>query len=228
MRGEIIFDQGDPIWSEVVTLAAVAAGQTINRFHGFVDLQDMKQVASEWAVRRQDKIREYLCEENGDGEWVRRTSRDTRRQGETACITWMRRHCFTVARSEKARTLGYEIGDEFFYQPSLIEGLIKVWGTGDYDLAGQVFDAADMGGKRSAKAPNEGNNLVAMVSDIGAAMDSLDLRDYSGSDCCVSVEGQTLAADRWLPGGLGRSGSSRSAQRASRARSFNDLGEART
>lgn len=191
MRGEIIFDQGDPIWSEVVTLAAVAAGQTINRFHGFVDLQDMKQVASEWAVRRQDKIREYLCEENGDGEWVRRTSRDTRRQGETACITWMRRHCFTVARSEKARTLGYEIGDEFFYQPSLIEGLIKVWGTGDYDLAGQVFDAADMGGKRSAKAPNEGNNLVAMVSDIGAAMDSLDLRDYTVLTLRF-VDGQTL------------------------------------
>jgi len=191
MRGEIIFDQGDPIWSEVVTLAAVAAGQTINRFHGFVDLQDMKQVASEWAVRRQDKIREYLCEENGDGEWVRRTSRDTRRQGETACITWMRRHCFTVARSEKARTLGYEIGDEFFYQPSLIEGLIKVWGTGDYDLAGQVFDAADMGGKRSAKAPNEGNNLVAMIADIGSAMESLDLRDHTVLTLRF-VDGQTL------------------------------------
>ena len=191
MRGEIIFDQGDPIWSEVVTLAAIAAGQTINRFHGFVDLQDMKQVASEWAVRRQDKIREYLCEENGDGEWVRRTSRDTRRQGETACITWMRRHCFTVARSEKARTLGYEIGDEFFYQPSLIEGLIKVWGTGDYDLAGQVFDAADMGGKRSAKAPNEGNNLVAMIADIGSAMESLDLRDHTVLTLRF-VDGQTL------------------------------------
>jgi RNA polymerase sigma factor (sigma-70 family) len=191
MRGEIIFDQNDSIWEEVITLAAVAAGQTINKFHGFVDLQDMKQIASEWAVRRQDKIREYLCEQDSEGDWVRRLNADYRRQGQTACITWMRRHCFTAARAEKARTLGYEIGDEFFYQPVLIEGLIKVWGTGDYDLAGQVFDATDMGGKRAAKAPNEGNNLVAMVSDIGAAMDSLDLRDYTVLTLRF-VDGQTL------------------------------------
>jgi len=57
----------------------------------------------------------------------------------------------------------------------MVENLIKVWGSGDYDLAGQVLDAQEMGGRRS-KTASEGNNLLAMIADVDAAMKRMDDR----------------------------------------------------
>jgi RNA polymerase sigma factor (sigma-70 family) len=189
---EKIFEIDDPIWEEVVELAAVAAGQALRHFRGFLEFDDLKQVASEYAFRRQDKVREYLFEEFTDGEWVRRyADRARMRQGETALITIMRRQCVIAARKEKAKRLGYMVEDEFFYQPDLVENLIKVWASGDYELAGQVFDQTDMGGKRTSKPANEGNNLLAMIADVGNAMRRLELRDYSVL-MFRYCEGQTL------------------------------------
>ena len=103
----------------------------------------------------------------------------------------MRRQCVVVARREKAKRLGYKVEDEFFYEPVLVENLIKVWASGDYELAGQIFDQTDMGGKRASKPANEGNNILAMVADVGNAMRRLDLRDYSVL-MFRFCEGQTL------------------------------------
>jgi RNA polymerase sigma factor (sigma-70 family) len=41
-----------------------------------------------------------------------------------------------------------------------------------------VFDPADMGQKRRTKVASEGNDLLAMIADIDAAMRSLDPRSY--------------------------------------------------
>ena len=190
VMNKILFESDDPVWDDVVVLAAVAAGQAYRYFRQYVELDDLRQVAAEWALKRQDKVREYLFEESDDG-WIRRSNKDYARQGETALITWMRRHCVTHARSEKAKFLGFEVGDEYFYTEVMVEGLIKVWGTGDHSLANQIFDQTDMGGKRHKRLANEGNELLAMVSDVGAAMRSLELRDYSVL-MFRYCEGQTL------------------------------------
>ena len=44
------------------------------------------------------------------------------------------------ARTQKAEALGYQLEDEYFYQSGLIEALIAVMATGDYELAGQILD----------------------------------------------------------------------------------------
>ena len=93
-------------------------------------------------------------------------------------ITFLRRHCQRAARREKALRSGYHIEDEYFYRPMMVENLIKVWGSGDYDIAGQVFDPSEMGGKRM-KVASEGNNLLAMIADVDAAMKAIDDRDRS-------------------------------------------------
>ncbi len=54
-----------------------------------------------------------------------------------------------------------------------------MWGTGDYDSAGQILDPANSGGKRNSKPANEGNDILAMISDVASAMRMLELRDYS-------------------------------------------------
>lgn len=163
----------DPVWKDIIELAAIAARPVARNFREFVEFDDLRQAACEYAIRREDKVLEYLYEEDGDV-LVRRPV-ETRRQGETAMITFLRRHCERAARREKAKRIGYKIGDEYFYRPVMVENLIKVWGTGDYDLSGQVLDPQEMGGKRSKK-PSEGNDILAMISDIDAGMKRLDMR----------------------------------------------------
>ena len=174
-----IFDSTDAVWNQIVPLAAVAAQQTHRLFRNWSDVEDLQQAACEYAFTRQDKVREFLYEENSDGDWEPRSNKDTQRQGETAMITFMRRHCVRLARKDKAKALGYMPEDEYFYTPALVESLIKVWGTGDYELAGQILDPNQSGAKRTSKPANEGNDMLAMIADVGSAMRRLELRDYS-------------------------------------------------
>ena len=98
-----------------------------------------------------------------------------KRMGIKAFSTFIRRSGERYARKEKARTLGYELGDEYFYRLELVEGLIRVLGSGESYLANQVFDPESHGVK-AKKLPNEGNNLAAMLADVDRAMKKLDSR----------------------------------------------------
>jgi RNA polymerase sigma factor (sigma-70 family) len=177
----------DDTWQTVVELAAIAARPVHQRFSRFVEFEDLKQSACEYAVRRKDKVSEYLDREDPGAV----------RQGEAAMITFLRRHCERVARKEKATVLGYRVEDEYFYRPALLEALIKVWGSGDNDSANQVLDPAEMGGRRK-KLANEGNDLLAMIADVDAAMSKLDARTY-GIICLRYVNEATLQdiGDQW-------------------------------
>lgn len=156
----------EAFWPDVLELAATAAQPVARSFAKFIEFEDLRQAACEYAVKRQDKVREYLDRED----------KAERRQGETALITMLRRHCERVARREKASKSGYNVEDEYFYRPAMVEDLIKVWASGDADLAGQVFDAADMGQKRRTKVASEGNDILALLADVDAAMNTLDPR----------------------------------------------------
>lgn len=170
-----VIDGNDQVWLDVIELAAIAARPIARRYRDFVEFDDLKQSACEYALRREDKVLEYLFEYDCELMAHVRRGGETRRQGETAMITFMRRYCERIARREKAARSGYRTEDEYFYRPMMVENLIKVWGSGDYDLASQVLDPQEMGGKRS-KVASEGNNLLAMIADLDAAMKLLDDR----------------------------------------------------
>lgn len=158
----------DAFWMQVTEFAAVAAAPVHRNFNKFIDFDDLKQSACEFAVKKKHKVVEYLDRED----------RQERKQGEAALIKMLRRHCDRVARKEKAERTGYRPEDEYFYRPAMVENLVKVWGSGEYESAGQVFDPAEMGQKRKRKVASEGNDLLAMMADIDAAMRSLDSRTY--------------------------------------------------
>lgn len=191
MVTKIIID--DKTWSDVTTLAVTAARPVARGYRRWVEYEDVKQTALEYAVNRQDKIVEYLYEQDEEGNYQRRADKGEARAGETALITFLRRRCERYARREKAAALGYEIADEYFYRPAMVENLIKVWGSGEYDLAGQVLDPAEMGGKRKKTLASEGNDLLAMMADVDSAMKRLDQRTRSILVRRL-VEGETLEA----------------------------------
>lgn len=135
------------------------------RYHRFVELEDVRQAMNEYAWKRKDKVSEYLIRED-DVE---------RKQGYKAFTTFIRRAGERYARKEKSRSLGYELGDEYFYRLAMIENLIKVLGSEDAHLVNQVLDP-DVHGVKAKKQPNEGNNLLAMLADVDRALKKLDPR----------------------------------------------------
>jgi len=120
---------------------------------------------NEYAWKRKDKVNEYLMREE----------ENERRMGYKAFSTFMRRAGERYARKEKARALGYELGDEYFYRIEMIENLIKVLGSEDAHLTNQVLDP-DVHGIKAKKQASEGNNLLAMLADVDRAMKKLDPR----------------------------------------------------
>ena len=154
-----------PIGDEVTEINISIAWGLSKRYHRFVELADLRQAMNEYAWKRRDKVAQYLIREDPI----------EIKQGYKAFSTFMRRAGERYARKEKARTLGYELGDEYFYRLDLIENLIKVAGTDESYLANQVFDP-DVHGVKAKKPANEGNNLAAMIADVDRAMKKLDPR----------------------------------------------------
>lgn len=156
------------IWSVINEITSTIAWGISKRYNRFVELDDVKQAMNEYAWKRKDKVSEYLMRED----------EIERKQGYKAFTTFIRRAGERYARKEKARALGYELGDEYFYRLAMIETLIKVLGSGDSHMTNQVLDP-DVHGVKAKKQPNEGNNLLAMLADVDRAMKKLDLRTHN-------------------------------------------------
>jgi RNA polymerase sigma factor (sigma-70 family) len=160
-------DKDHEIWSAINDITSTIAWGIAKRYHRFVELEDVKQAMNEYAWKRKDKVSEYLMRED----------EVERKQGYKAFSTFIRRAGERYARKEKARALGYELGDEYFYRLAMIETLIKVIGSDDAHLTNQVMDP-DIHGVKAKRQASEGNNLLAMLADVDRAMKKLDLRTH--------------------------------------------------
>lgn len=165
------------IWQIVNEVTSSIAWNLSKKYHRFVELEDIKQAMNEYAWKRKDKVAEYLIRED----------ENERRAGFKAFTTFIRRAGERYSRKEKARSLGYELGDEYFYRLAMIETLIKVLGSEDMQLTNQVLDP-DFHGVKAKKQASEGNNLLAMLSDVDRAMKKLDLRTHSILKCKFSCD----------------------------------------
>lgn len=176
-----------PVWEEINEITSSIAWHLSKRYHRFVELEDIRQAMNEYAWKRKDKVSEYLIREDSV----------EKKQGYKAFHTFIRRAGERYARKEKAKALGYELGDEYFYRLELIENLIKVAGTDESYLANQVFDP-DVHGVKVKRLANEGNNLAAMIADVDRAMKKLDPR-MKGILTSRFVNDQPLAdiAEAW-------------------------------
>jgi RNA polymerase sigma factor (sigma-70 family) len=156
------------IWQTVNEITSSIAWGISKRYHRFVELEDIKQAMNEYAWKRKDKVSEYLIRED----------EVERKMGYKAFSTFIRRAGERYARKEKARSLGYELGDEYFYRLVMIETLIKVIGSEDAHMTNQVLDP-EVHGVKAKRQASEGNNLLAMLADVDRAMKKLDKRSQS-------------------------------------------------
>lgn len=144
-------------WDYVV----VSVASEYHKKYNMVELDDIKQSLYEWFVSHPRKLSEW--EAIGAKDTKNLLYRSLRNQALDYCQLW------------KARSLGYETSDLFYYEPAMIEALLPAIIRGDVTVA----PVLSLGMPGRPPAPAEGGNLMAMMVEIKAAYDKLNTEDKS-------------------------------------------------
>ena len=127
--------------------------------YSMVDREDIKQALYEWFVSHPRKLTEW------EGFSKKSTQnllyRSLRNQALDYCQLW------------KAKSIGYEVSDLFFYEPAVVEALLPAILRGDVTEA----PVLNLGMPGKPSAPAEGGNMMAMMAEIKAAYLKLNTED---------------------------------------------------
>ena len=124
-----------------------------------VDREDIKQSLYEWFVSHPLKLTEWEAFSKKSTQNL--LYRSLRNQALDYCQLW------------KAKTLGYEMSDVFFYDATVVEALLPSVLRGDVTEAPKL----NLGMPGRPSAPAEGGNLMAMMAEVKAAFVKLSDED---------------------------------------------------
>jgi hypothetical protein len=124
-----------------------------------VDREDIRQSLYEWFVSHPMKLTEWEALSRKSTQNL--LYRSLRNQALDYCQLW------------KAKTLGYEISDLYFYDAAVVEAILPAL------LLGNVTEAPklNLGMPGKPPAPAEGGNLMAMMAEIKAGFMKLSGED---------------------------------------------------
>ena len=120
---------------------------------------DIKQSLYEWFVSHPKKMTEWEALSRKSAQNL--LYRSLRNQALDYCQLW------------KAKSLGYEVSDLFFYEPYIIESILPAVLLGDLNEAPKL----NLGMPSTPSAPAEGGNLMAMMAEVKAAYIKLSQED---------------------------------------------------
>lgn len=153
----IVTDLHPALYDIVPSVARVIA----RRFHKFVDEADVRQECYLFAASKHTKFRELLDEPNPE----------VRVQNERKIGWQIKRVAERYARKEKATKVGYQIGDEAFYETTTIAQLLPF--VISSILKGSPLEQGqqlvDDGQPKKPSAPAESGNFLAILIDIKRA-----------------------------------------------------------
>lgn len=164
-------------------LVSIASSAVHRRFAGYVDRDDLIQELRVYVLQR-PKLEEALDAAYPEGKeetkWVARK-----------IMARFRRHIEKYSRREKASKLGYQVGDEFFYDTALVARLLPV--AFQFDRHGATLvEKIDDGQPRGKQVPSEGGNLLAQTIDIRAALELLDKEEQLLLEARYGADPMTL------------------------------------
>jgi len=146
--------------AHVQDLVRASAYAIHRRFSGYVDLEDLIQELQIYVLQRPQLEK--------DLDTAYEVSKDETKWVARKLMARFRRHIEKIARKEKAAKLGYQMGDEFFYDTALIATLLPV--ALQFETQGAVLvNQIDDGTPRKPPVPSEGGNVLGMVIDVRAA-----------------------------------------------------------
>ena len=142
-------------WEYIVSHVA----DEYHKKYSMVDRDDIRQSLYEWFVSHPRKLTEW--EGLGKKSAQNLLYRSLRNQALDYCQQW------------KAKSIGYELSDLYFYEPAVVEALLPAVMRGDVTEA----PVLNLGMPGKPSAPAEGGNMMAMMAEIKAAYLKLNTED---------------------------------------------------
>lgn len=142
-------------WDYIV----VSVSAEYHKKYDMVELEDIKQSLYEWFVEHPRKLTEW--EALGGKDAKNLIYRSLRNQALDYCQKW------------KAKSIGYEVSDLFYYEPDMIEALLPSVLRGELS----IMPILNLGKTGKPPAPAEGGNLMAMMVEITHAYSKLNAED---------------------------------------------------
>ena len=142
-------------WDYIVSHVADEYQKKFN----MVDREDIRQSLYEWFVSHPMKLTEW--EGLGKKSAQNLLYRSLRNQALDYCQIW------------KAKTLGYEVSDLYFYDAAVVEAILPAILLGDVTEAPKL----NLGMPGKPSAPAEGGNLMAMMAEVKAGFIKLSEED---------------------------------------------------
>ena len=142
-------------WDYIVSHVADEYHKKFN----MVDREDIRQSLYEWFVSHPIKLTEWEAFSKKSTQNL--LYRSLRNQALDYCQLW------------KAKTLGYEMSDLFFYDAAVVEAILPAVLRGDVTESPKL----NLGMPGRPSAPAEGGNLMAMMAEIKAGFMKLSTED---------------------------------------------------
>lgn len=142
-------------WNYIV----VAVAAEYHKKFPMVELEDIKQSLYEWFAEHPNKLDEW--EALGDKDAKNLIYRSLRNDALDYCQKW------------KAKSLGYDVSDIYYYEGDIVEALLPAVLRGEYGVTHKL----NLGRPGRPTAPSEGGNLQVMMFEIDLAYWKLSKED---------------------------------------------------
>jgi len=142
-------------WDYIV----VSVAAEYHKKYNMVELDDIKQSLYEWFLEHPNKLDEW--EAIGKKDAKNLIYRSLRNQALDYCQRW------------KAKSIGYEVSDLFYYEAEMVEALLPSVIRGETTEMPKL----NLGMPGRPPAPSEGGNLMAMMVEVNHAYSKLSKED---------------------------------------------------
>lgn len=130
-----------------------------HRKFNMVELEDIKQSLYAWFIDHPNKLTEW--EEIGNKDTKNLLYRSLRNEALDYCQRW------------KAKSLGYDTSDLYYYEPEVVEALLPAVLRGEFGVTHKL----DLGRTGRPSAPSEGGNLQVLMLEIDSAYWKINKED---------------------------------------------------
>lgn len=142
-------------WDYIV----VAVATEYHKKFPLCELEDIKQSLYQWFAEHPNKLDTW--EAIGEKDAKNLIYRSLRNQALDYCQRW------------KAKSIGYDVSDLYYYEPALVEILLPTVLMGNFHIAPKL----NLSGAGKPSAPAEGGNIQVMLLEVDSAYWKLSKED---------------------------------------------------
>lgn len=148
-------------WSRIERwdyIVIAVASEYRKKFY-MIELEDIKQTLYQWFLQHPNKLDTW--EAIGEKDAKNLIYRSLRNEALDYCQRW------------KAKSIGYDVSDLYYYEADMVEALLPLVLMGDYGVTHKL----NLGRTGRPSAPAEGGNMQAMMLEVDAAYWKLSKED---------------------------------------------------